>query len=153
MSTVATAAPACAVTGMVKVVPAPSLSTALWLACPTLIRPLPFTVTLAVPSLPDRFLRSRLIAALSPAAITRGVLGSTTSGARTVIAPSASPKRSPVHASADNLRLPLKSGTSTRRVALPWASNVAGPLNRSTICTLGLSRAALGKALPLMSPP
>ena len=56
-----------------------------------LIGPPPLTLTLAVPSLPERFFRSRLIAALSPAAITRGVLGSTTSGARTVTVLSALP--------------------------------------------------------------
>ena len=57
----------------------------------TVIGPPPLTLTLAVPSLPERFFRSRLITALSPAAITRGVLGSTTSGARTVTLPSALP--------------------------------------------------------------
>ena len=91
MSTVATAAPAPAVTGMCKVAPAPSFSGTLCAALSTVIGPPPLTLTLAVPSLPDRFFRSRLITALSPAAITRGVLGSTTSGARTVTAPSALP--------------------------------------------------------------
>ena len=91
MSTVATAAPAPAVTGMCRVVPAPSFNAALWVALSTVIGPPPLTLTFAVPSLPDRFFRSRLIIAWSPAAITRGVPGSTTSGARTVTAPSALP--------------------------------------------------------------